>query len=87
MRQAGCKIAPDLKAIAFGEIVAMMEKLGPDPETADAIEAEIKKARQEQSRAQTGREFSSDFLSLSPSEGVTSLPLSHAHTSEEPKSQ
>jgi hypothetical protein len=64
VRQAGCKIAPDLKAIAFGEIVAMIEKLGPDPETADAIEAEIKKARQEQSRAQTGRAVSSDCLSV-----------------------
>lgn len=36
-----------MRTISFGQIAEMMERFGGDPETADAIEAEIKKARKE----------------------------------------
>ncbi len=40
-------LEPGMRTISFGQIAEMMERFGGDPETADAIEAEIKKARKE----------------------------------------
>ena len=40
-------LQPGMRTIPFGRIAEMMKQFGGDPETADAIEAEIKKSRKD----------------------------------------
>jgi antitoxin (DNA-binding transcriptional repressor) of toxin-antitoxin stability system len=45
------RMDPSLKPTPIAEFVSLLKQFGPDPDTADAIETEIKKARTERRHA------------------------------------